>query len=253
MKLKQLFTILCLLCTMASAHDFKVDGICYNITTSYEVEVTYEGNDYLNDYKGYVSIPKSVTYNGTTYSVTSIGDNAFYNCVKLEKVTFNDALEKIGGTILQLRRIGMPTQSLANVTATIGVLSEAACELSREKSGALIVVERNTKLGDYIKTGIELDAQLSCELLGNLFFNRSPLHDGAVIVRDGKIAAAGCILPPSPRSLAHVTAQPLVSANRATRSLSLSARKREPFRLPITAFSSVIIIQAPSRTICSCC
>ena len=111
-----------------------------------------------------------------------------------------DALEKIGGTILQLRRIGMPTQSLANVTATIGVLSEAACELSREKSGALIVVERNTKLGDYIKTGIELDAQLSCELLGNLFFNRSPLHDGAVIVRDGKIAAAGCILPSSKSS-----------------------------------------------------
>ena len=111
-----------------------------------------------------------------------------------------DALEKIGGTILQLRRIGMPTQSLANVTATIGVLSEAACELSREKCGALIVVERNTKLGDYIKPGIERDAQLSCELLGNLFFNRSPLHDGAVIVRDGKIAAAGCILPSSKSS-----------------------------------------------------
>ncbi|MBE6660519.1 MAG: TIGR00159 family protein [Ruminococcaceae bacterium] len=111
-----------------------------------------------------------------------------------------DALEKIGGTILQLRHIGMPTQSLANVTATIGVLSEAACDLSREKCGALIVVERNTKLGDYIKTGIELDAQLSCELLGNLFFNRSPLHDGAVIVRDGKIAAAGCILPSSKSS-----------------------------------------------------
>lgn len=111
-----------------------------------------------------------------------------------------DALEKIGGTILQLRHIGMPTQSLADITATIGVLSDAACELAREKSGALIVVERNTKLGDYIKTGIELDALLSCELFGNLFFNRSPLHDGAVIVRNGKIAAAGCILPSSKSS-----------------------------------------------------
>lgn len=111
-----------------------------------------------------------------------------------------DALEKIGGTILQLRHIGSPTQSLADVAATIGVLSDAACDLSREKCGALIVIERNTKLGDYVKTGIELDAQMSCELFGNLFFNRSPLHDGAVIVRGGKIAAAGCILPSSKSS-----------------------------------------------------
>ena len=111
-----------------------------------------------------------------------------------------DALEKIGGTVLQLRRFGTPAQSVANVAAIIGVLSEAACDLSREKCGALIVIERNTKLGDYVKTGIVLDAQMSCELFGNLFFNRSPLHDGAVIVRDGKISAAGCILPSSKSS-----------------------------------------------------
>ena len=111
-----------------------------------------------------------------------------------------DALEKIGGSVLQLRRFGTPTQSVADVTATIGVLSEAAVDLSREKRGALIVIERNTKLGDYVKTGIELNAEMSCELFGNLFFNRSPLHDGAVIVRDGKIAAAGCILPSSKSS-----------------------------------------------------
>jgi diadenylate cyclase len=77
------------------------------------------------------------------------------------------------------------------------VLSEAACDLSKEKCGALIVIERDSKLGDYIKTGVELDANMSCELLGNLFFNRSPLHDGAVIIRNGKICAAGCILPSS--------------------------------------------------------
>lgn len=111
-----------------------------------------------------------------------------------------DALEKIGGTVLQLRKFGTPAQSVADITAIIGVLSEAACDLSREKCGALIVIERNTKLGDYIKTGIELDAQMTCELFGNLFFNRSPLHDGAVIVRDGKISAAGCILPSSKSS-----------------------------------------------------
>ncbi len=108
-----------------------------------------------------------------------------------------DALDKIGTSVLRLRQIGTQAQNVASVTATIGVLAEAACDLSREKCGALIVVERNSKLGDYIKTGIELDAMMSCELFGNLFFNRSPLHDGAVIVRNGKVCAAGCILPSS--------------------------------------------------------
>ena len=108
-----------------------------------------------------------------------------------------DALDKIGTSVLRLRQIGTQAHSVASLTATIGVLSEAACDLAKEKCGALIVVERNSKLGDYIKTGVELDANLSCELLGNLFFNRSPLHDGAVIIRNGKICAAGCILPSS--------------------------------------------------------
>ena len=108
-----------------------------------------------------------------------------------------DALDKIGTSVLRLRQIGTQAHSIASLTATVGVLSEAACDLSKEKCGALIVIERDSKLGDYIKTGVELDANMSCELLGNLFFNRSPLHDGAVIIRNGKICAAGCILPSS--------------------------------------------------------
>lgn len=111
-----------------------------------------------------------------------------------------DALDKIGTRVLRLHRFGSQAHTVANITSTVGILSEAACELSKEKCGALIVVERSSKLGDYIKTGVELDAMLSCELLGNLFFNRSPLHDGAVIIRDGKVCAAGCILPSSKSS-----------------------------------------------------
>ncbi len=137
----------------------------------------------------------------TVYTVLSAFSGAYivFIIVMFQR-ELRDALEKIGGTILQLRHIGAPTQSIADVAATIGVLSDAACDLSREKCGALIVIERNTKLGDYVKTGIELNATMSCELFGNLFFNRSPLHDGAVIVRGGKIAAAGCILPSSKSS-----------------------------------------------------
>lgn len=107
-------------------------------------------------------------------------------------------LDKIGSGAFRLRNIGKrQSHSLASVTATIAVLSDAAVELSRERTGALIVVERNSKLGEYIKNGVLIDGALSCELLGNLFYNHSPLHDGAVIIRDGKVCAAGCILPSS--------------------------------------------------------
>lgn len=71
-----------------------------------------------------------------------------------------------------------------------------ACEImSQDKVGALIVFERSVYLEEYEKTGTKLDAKLSSELLRNIFFPKAALHDGAVIVRDGHIAAAGCVLP----------------------------------------------------------
>ena len=80
-------------------------------------------------------------------------------------------------------------------TAAIGTLCNAANTLARSKTGALMVLERTTKLGEIIKTGTVVDAIPSVELIGNLFFVNSPLHDGAMIIRDGKIFAAGCYLP----------------------------------------------------------
>ena len=81
-----------LLCTtVVTAHDFEVDGICYNITSSsdYTVEVTYRGSsysEYSNEYTGGVTIPSSVIYKGVNYSVTSIGDYAFRGCSGLTSV-----------------------------------------------------------------------------------------------------------------------------------------------------------------------
>ena len=80
-------------------------------------------------------------------------------------------------------------------------LCDAVDRLSRTKTGALIVIERETKLGEIIKTGISLDSTIVSELLCNVFFNKAPLHDGAVIIRDFKIRAAGCFLPLSTRSI----------------------------------------------------
>ena len=72
----------------------------------------------------------------------------------------------------------------------------AACEvMSRGKVGALIVFERGTPLEDYFKTGTIVDAKVTDPLLRNLFFKNSPLHDGAVIIRGGRVAAAGCVMP----------------------------------------------------------
>lgn len=79
----------------------------------------------------------------------------------------------------------------------------AICEsLSKTHTGALIVFEREVGLNDYIDTGIAIDGMVSRELLGNIFITNTPLHDGAVIIRENRIMAAGCLLPlTSDRSL----------------------------------------------------
>ena len=72
----------------------------------------------------------------------------------------------------------------------------AACEvMSREKVGALIVFSREARLDEYFKTGTQIDGQVSDQLIRNIFFPKAALHDGAMIIRDGKVAAAGCVLP----------------------------------------------------------
>lgn len=77
----------------------------------------------------------------------------------------------------------------------IPIIAEAVNRLSKSMTGALIVIEQKTRLGEQIDTGVILDAQPSLELFGNIFFVNTPLHDGAVIMRDGKIKAAACFLP----------------------------------------------------------
>ena len=85
-----------------------------------------------------------------------------------------------------------PVQEMeAVITQTV-----RACEaMSREKVGALIVFARDQRLDEYAKTGTTIDAQVSDQLIRNIFFKNSPLHDGAMIIRDGRIASAGCVLP----------------------------------------------------------
>ena len=85
-----------------------------------------------------------------------------------------------------------PVQEIdAMITQTV-----RACEImSEEKVGALIVFAREQHLNEYYKTGTQIDALVSEQLLRNIFFHNSPLHDGAVIIKDGRIAFAGCVMP----------------------------------------------------------
>ncbi len=105
-----------------------------------------------------------------------------------------DALEKLGSTSLGLRSTN--AQERADMAHTVSEVADAACQIAMsEQDGGLIVIERSTKLGDYADKGQLLDAKVSGNLLRNIFVNRSPLHDGAVVIRNNRIAAAGCKLP----------------------------------------------------------
>ena len=107
------------------------------------------------------------------------------------------ALEKFGQTTFRFSRMTFGTDE--SVTErwryAIPVICEATEQLSRTNTGALIVIERSTKLGEHILNGVVMKAQPTIQLFGNIFYPKTPLHDGAVIMRDGIIWAAACFLP----------------------------------------------------------
>lgn len=105
------------------------------------------------------------------------------------------ALEKVGGDPFRSIKNMTESKEIAERTSVIENICIAAGDMSRDRTGALIVIERSTPLGDIMKTGVQIDAVVSQSLIKNIFFNKASLHDGAVIVADYRIAAAGCFLP----------------------------------------------------------
>lgn len=106
-------------------------------------------------------------------------------------------LEKFGSTSARLSRLtlGEDEDVIAQWNRAIPIICASVEQLSKTATGALIVIERGTKLGEQILNGTVMQALPSTELFGNIFFNKTPLHDGAVIMRDGIIWAAACFLP----------------------------------------------------------
>ncbi|MCI8776036.1 MAG: TIGR00159 family protein [Oscillospiraceae bacterium] len=108
------------------------------------------------------------------------------------------ALEKAGRTKFGIGILGLGDSSGGTAekwNIAIEAICDSCMDLSSTKTGALIVIERKTKLGEQIENGTILNAVPSKELFGNIFFPNTPLHDGAVIIRDGIILAAACFLP----------------------------------------------------------
>ena len=103
-------------------------------------------------------------------------------------------LERMGSGSLKLV-FASNKEAGQDMETAITQTTEAYADLSRDKVGALMVFERQNLLDDVIKTGTALDCAVSSELLKNIFWNKAPLHDGAVILRDGRIVGAGCMLP----------------------------------------------------------
>lgn len=101
-------------------------------------------------------------------------------------------LENIGGNRFRNFVTGVDRSEAKKMAKEIG---DALEYLSRTKTGALIVIERDTSLHDYTEVGTIIDAKITSELIGNIFYEGAPLHDGALIIRRDKLYAGGCVLP----------------------------------------------------------
>ena len=104
-------------------------------------------------------------------------------------------LETLGARNIKLLSFIAPERTITEMEQAIDQTVVACTEMSKSRTGVLIVFERKMRLDELVRSGTTLDAAVSGELLKNIFFVKAPLHDGAVIVRDGRILGAGCMLP----------------------------------------------------------
>ena len=136
------------------------------------------------------------------YLLSSLLQFGFVALVVVFQPEVRRALEQVGRTNFLSSGIFHKTtqdeRQRAQWQTAIVAICDSVERMSEQRCGALIALERRQSLSEYLRTGTPLDSQINPEIIGTIFFEGSPLHDGAVIVREGKIAAAGCLLPLSP-------------------------------------------------------
>ena len=105
-------------------------------------------------------------------------------------------LEQVGSSSLPfLQFFSKPRVDRQTIEQAISQTVSACGDMSKSRTGALIVFERHNQLDEMLRSGTKLDAEVSSELLKNIFFVKAPMHDGAVIIREGRVLGAGCMLP----------------------------------------------------------
>ena len=142
-------------------------------------------------------VAKYVELKSITYIIKQALDVGLIALLILFQPELRRALEKVGRTKMGLSILGFgETKSDLETkwNSAIQAICDSCVELSATCTGALIVVERQVRLGEQIETGTILNAKPSKEIFGNIFYPKTPLHDGAVIMRDGIILAAACFL-----------------------------------------------------------
>ena len=140
---------------------------------------------------GYAS--EMLHLNALNFLVSTAIDVGVVALVVVFQPELRRALERLGGGSIKSLFVSQVQQG--DTERTIEHTVQACRSMSRQKVGALIVFQRSTSLEEYFKTGTVVDAAVSTELLKNIFFPKAALHDGAVVIREDRVAAAGCVLP----------------------------------------------------------
>lgn len=134
------------------------------------------------------------------YILSLVFSNLLIILVIIFSPEIRHALESVGrSSVSNINILNLKNKDNTEAEKTIKTAINAVCksckEMSDKKIGALIVFEKETKLGEIAKTGTYLDATVTSELLCNIFFPKAPMHDGATIIKEGRVVSAGCILP----------------------------------------------------------
>lgn len=131
-----------------------------------------------------------------SYVVRLFASSAFFIVVVIFQPEIREALEKIGNSnLLNPRSDTLPRSQYSLAKQVTAETVDAVMAMSADSTGALIVFEGLTKLGDYVETGRLMDARVTSHLLQNIFFDKAPLHDGALIIRNMRMYCASCVLP----------------------------------------------------------
>jgi len=141
------------------------------------------------------AVSQLLNLNILNYLLSTIMDWGVILIIIICQPEIRRALEQLGGTNKFTRFFGLDKDIITKTKEDIYKVVIAVYELAKSKTGALIVMERDIQIKDIIATGIPMDSEVSPQLLVNIFVPKTPLHDGAVIISNNKIAAAACMLP----------------------------------------------------------